>query len=135
MVSKIHGEASEHIIKKRRCYRSCQGGCYHTRDYEDLLHRSLSEHNLIDNPGLIYVDETGMSFEHSAPRIIPKKGKSKVRDRTSGNKSQVAVVGCVSAAGHVIPPFVTFDAKRLIEWGVEGQIPGTTYGLSRKGWG
>lgn len=57
-----------------------------------------------------------------------------MRYRTSGNKSQVTVIGCVSAAGHAVPPFVIFDAKSLnLEWAV-GEVPGTTYGLSNKGW-
>lgn len=105
------------------------------KKYFDLLHECLTEHNLIDSPGQIYnVDETGMSFEHKAPRVLTKKGKRKVRYRTSGNKSQVTVIGCVSAAGHAIPPFVIFDAKRLnLQW-AEGEVPGTTYGLSSNGW-
>jgi len=40
----------------------------------------------------------------------------------------------VSAAGHALPPFVIFDAKGLnVEW-TKGEVVGTTYGLSAKGW-
>ena len=50
------------------------------------------------------------------------------------NKSQITVIGCVSATGQALPPFVIFDAKSLnMEWR-KGEIPGTTYGLSDKGW-
>ncbi len=47
---------------------------------------------------------------------------------------QITVIGCVSATGQAIPPFVIFDAKCLnMDWR-KGEIPGTTYGLSDKGW-
>jgi len=33
-----------------------------------------------------------------------------------------------------MPPYVMFDAKNLnMDW-TEGEIPGTTYGLSSNGW-
>ena len=57
-----------------------------------------------------------------------------MRYRTSGNKSQITVIACVSAAGTTMPPFVIFDAKSLnVEW-TEGELPGITYGLSDRGW-
>ena len=62
------------------------------------------------------------------------KGQKKVRYRTSGNKSQITVVGCGDATGSCIPPFVIIDAKSLnMEW-TKGEVPGTTYGLSDRGW-
>ena len=57
-----------------------------------------------------------------------------MRCQTSGNMSQITVIGCVSARGQAIQPFVIFDTKSLnMEWR-KGEIPGTTYGLSDKGW-
>ena len=73
--------------------------------YFDLLKDTLVENNLMESPNQIYnVDETGMPLNHSAPKIITRRGHKKVRYRTSGNKSQITVIGCVSATGHVIPP-------------------------------
>jgi len=52
----------------------------------------------------------------------------------SGNKSQITVIACVSAVGHVIPLFVIFDAKCLnYQWTI-GEVVGTRYGLSSNGW-
>ena len=62
------------------------------------------------------------------------RGKKKVRYQTSGNKSQVTVIGCVSAAAHAIPPFVIFDSKTLNHEWTEGEVSATTYSLSDKGW-
>lgn len=113
-------------------------GSLQSRDimqYFDQLKEVLEEHDLMDCPGQLYnVDETGMLFDHRAPNVVTKKGQKKVRYRTSGNKSQVTVIGCVSAAGHAIPPFVIFDSKTLNHEWTEGELSGTTYGLSDKGW-
>ena len=75
-----------------------------------------------------------MPLDHKPPKVVAAKGQKKVRYRTSGNKSQVTVIACVSASGHAIPPFVIFDAKRLnMDW-TNGEVPGTRYGLSSTGW-
>ena len=41
---------------------------------------------------------------------------------------------CASANGQVIPPYVIFDTQTLnVDW-TESEVPGTPYGLSKKGW-
>ena len=80
------------------------------------------------------MDESGIPSDHRSPRVLTKRGHKKVRYATSGNKSQITIVGCINAIGQVLPPFVIFDAKNLkLEW-AEGEVPGTTYGLSDSGW-
>ena len=103
-------------------------------DYFDKLKKTLEENNLMKNPAQIYnVDETGMPLDHHPPKVVAIKGQKKVRSRTSGNKSQVTVIACVSATGHTLPPFVIFDAKSLnMEW-TRGEVAGTRYGLSSTG--
>ena len=44
------------------------------------------------------------------------------------------VIGCVSALGQAIPPFVIFDFKSLNKQWTKGEVSGTTYGMSTKGW-
>lgn len=75
-----------------------------------------------------------MPLEHRAPKIVAGKGNIKVQYPTSGNKSQITVIRCVSASGHAIPPFVIFDAKSLNKEWTTGEVPGSTYGMSSKGW-
>ena len=104
-------------------------------EYFQLLKDTLIENDLMDFPNQIYnVDETGMPLDHHAPKIVAGRGHKKVRYRTSGNKSQVTVIGCVSACGQAIPPFVIFDAKSLNKEWTKGEVPGSTYGMSSKGW-
>ena len=54
----------------------------------------------------------------------------------SGGKSQITVVGCVSAAGYCVPPMVVYNRKSYFTSAemVQGEIPGTGYGFSSKGW-
>jgi len=73
--------------------------------YSDLLRTTLTNSGLLDKPDQIYgVDETGIPFDHRPPKFITTVGQKKVRSRTSGNKSQVAIIACVTGAGQVIPP-------------------------------
>ena len=101
------------------------------KQYFDLLRDALVELGLVNSPAQIYnVDETGMSLDH---RPL-KRGQKKVRCHTSGNKSKITVIGCVSVAGQAIPSLVIFDAKSLnTEW-TDGEASGASYGLSDQGW-
>ena len=104
-------------------------------NYFILLKSILDDYNLGTKPGQIYnMDETGIPLDHRSPRVLAKKGQKKVRYCSTGNKSQVTVVGCINAVGQALPPFVVFDAKNLnMQWCVD-EVPGTTYGLSDNGW-
>ena len=104
-------------------------------DYFALLKDVFTEHDLFNSPNQIYnVDKTGIALDGHAPRVIAKRGQKKVRYRTSGSRSQLTVIACVSANGQCILPFVIFDAKRLnMEWR-NGEVVGTAYGLSSNGW-
>ena len=103
--------------------------------YYDLLETVMEENNLRDKPGQLYnIDETGMPLDPPKLRVCAKKGQKKVRQCGSGNKAQITVVSCGSATGHVIPPFVIFEGKNFNHQWSEGEVPGTMYGTSPKGW-
>lgn len=53
---------------------------------------------------------------------------------TGNLKTQITVMACTSAAGYVLPPFVIFDRKTLNKKLTVGEVPGSAYGLSTKGW-
>ena len=65
---------------------------------------------------------------------LHKVGCKKVCYRSTGRKGQVTIVGCGSAAGHVNPPTIIFDAKKLNHGWTGGELPGTMYGCSESGW-
>ena len=103
--------------------------------YFDLLEETLNVHGLMNSPGQLYnMDESGIPLDSRPPNVIAKRGQKKVRYRTAGNKDQITVIGCANAAGQSVPPMVIFEGKYLNhEWTV-GEVPGTFYGMSGKGW-
>ena len=103
--------------------------------YFDMLEDTLRENDLIDKPCQIFnVDESGMPFDPEPPKGVFKVGTRNPVSVTTGDKSQVTVVGCVNAAGQSIPPMVIWDRKTLQPSMVKGELPGTIYGLSANGW-
>ena len=100
-----------------------------------MLEETLEEYNLKDKPAQIYnCDESGMPLEHKLPKTISLKDSKKVRQITSGNKTQITVLGCVSVTGQALPPMVVFSGKRFNHELIKGEVPGTLYGMSDSGW-
>ena len=44
------------------------------------------------------------------------------------------MVGCASATGQAIPPFIIFDAKQMNPLWTKGEVSGTRYGVSDSEW-
>ena len=104
-------------------------------EYFNLLESTLQQYNLADSPAQIYnMDETGMPLDHRPPSVIAKRGQKKVRSRVSGRKEQITVIGCGNAVGQSIPPMVIFEGKYLNHQWTVGEVSGTYYGMSGKGW-
>ena len=99
-------------------------------NYFKKLKRILDENKLEDKPGKIYnMDESGIPLDHHSPCVLARKGQNK----STGNKLQITIVRCINATGQALSPFIVFDAKYLnIQW-TDGEVPGTTYGLSNSG--
>ena len=84
--------------------------------YFSLLKQTLMDNKLLDKPCHIYnnMDETGMPLNYKQPKRIAPKGMRKVYGLSSGNKTQITVVACGNAAGHVLPPMVILKGGNLI---------------------
>ena len=103
--------------------------------YFDMLEETLEENNLTDKPCQIFnMDETGLPLSPKPPKLLCKTGSRAFNAVTGGDKSQITVVGCVSAGGYQVPPMVIYDRKTLHADMVKGEVGGTLYGLSQKGW-
>ena len=75
-----------------------------------------------------------MPLNYKQPRRIAPKGMRKVYGLSSGNKTQITVVACGNAAGHVLPPMIILKGGKFNhEWSV-GEVPNTLYGMSENGW-
>ena len=104
-------------------------------NYFDILEANMKKNNFIDNPHCIFnCDESGFPLDHKPGKLIALKGMKQVNSTTSGDKSQITILACVSAAGQILPPMIIFDRKRLRTEFTHNEINGTLYGLSDKGW-
>ncbi len=103
--------------------------------YFDELKSTLGENGLSDHPCLVFnMDETGMPLDHKPLKILTYKGHKKTSHVSGGVKTQITVVGCVSAGGQCLLPMIIWDRKNLPPELAVGEMPGTIYGLSSKGW-
>ena len=69
----------------------------------------------MDKPAQLYsCDESGMPLEHKMSKVIAVKGSKEVRQISFGNKTQITVLGCVSATGQTIPPMVVLSGSTML---------------------
>ena len=117
------------ISRARASTRECIDG------YFDVLEKILEDTGLIDHPALIFnMDETGFPLDPKPLTTIHGRGEKNPFSVSSGSKSPVTVVACVSATGQSIPPLVIWKRKTISVDMTNGEIPGTQYGFSENGW-
>ena len=68
------------------------------------------------------------------PNVVAKRGQRKARYRVSGKKEQITVLACGNAVGQAIPSMVIIEGKNFNHDWTLGEVPGTFYGMSNKGW-
>ena len=103
--------------------------------YCDLLQCTLEEYGLMNKPTQIYnLDESGVPLDTKPPLIATKHGQKHPCAPVTGDRKQISVLACCSAAGYCLPPFVVFKRKTLSKEMCDGEVPGTMYGLSENGW-
>lgn len=102
--------------------------------YFDLLEETIKENGLDGKPGQIFnMDESAMPLDPKSPKLVFDKG-CHASCVSSGDKAQITIVACVSATGFCLPPMVIWDRQSLSPELTIGEVPGTIYGLSKKGW-
>ena len=69
-------------------------------------------------------------------RCLPLiKGQKHPYVVTSGDKTQITIMSCISAAGYAIPPCIIFQHKRKVDDYLRvGEVPDTYYNVSDSGW-
>ncbi len=104
-------------------------------NYFDLLETTLIDNDILNNPYLIYnCDETGMPLNPKPLKVVDAVEAKNPSYITGENKQQITVLACSNAAGIVLPPLVIFSRKTLPTVLAQGEVPGSCYGLSDKGW-
>ncbi|KAJ8306526.1 LOW QUALITY PROTEIN: hypothetical protein KUTeg_017071 [Tegillarca granosa] len=87
-----------------------------------------------ETPQRIYnIDETGLSLEHSPPKIISAKD-TKPQACTSSRSSNITIIGGGIAVGNNIPPYYIFPGKRWNDSFLDGTPAGSSGECSESGW-
>lgn len=101
----------------------------------DMLEEVFTTYDLHDKPCQVFnMDESGLPLDVTPSRAICVRGMKNPVAPSSGDKSQITVVACVSAGGTSMPPMVILNRKTLPPDFTVGEVPGTVYGLSARGW-
>ena len=104
-------------------------------NYFDLLRSVFDDFDFDKFPESIYnMDETGVPLCPRPPKVIARKGQKMIRYRTSGQKAQITVIGCGSATGQVIPPFIIFAAKQISPLWTKDEVNGSRFAVSENAW-
>ena len=132
--SRRHKELSLKVSSSLSLARAKASSAESLSKYFTTLQETLQESKLIDEPGLIYnMDESGFPLEPKPPKTIHKRGENPYH-LSKGTKQQVTVVACVNATGQYIPPMVVWARKTMNTALSIGEVPGSVYGLTEKGW-
>jgi len=104
-------------------------------NYFGMLKKVFDEEDFWNHPEAIYnMDESGIPLEPRPPKVVARKGQKKVCYQTSGQKQQITVIGCGSATGQCLPPFVIFAGIKLNHLWCRNEVSGTHYACSDEGW-
>ena len=82
----------------------------------------------------VNADESGMPLDLPSLKVVALFGARHSQVASTGDKAQVSILACCSAAGFAMPYMVIFDRKSLKPDMALGEVPGTMYGLSGSGW-
>jgi hypothetical protein len=103
-------------------------------NYFQELEKVLIENNLLNAPERIFnVDESGLSTEHSPPKIVCDKD-TVAQAITSPRTKNITIIGAANAVGNHVPPFYIFSGKRWSDDLLDGALPGSSGGMSDSGW-
>ena len=103
--------------------------------YFEILEDTLKKNGIFNNPVRIYnCDETGVPLNPKRIKVVAKRGSKDVSCISGDDKAQITVLVCTCASGVALPPMVIFNRKTLNPELTTGEVPGTIYGLSEKGW-
>ena len=103
--------------------------------YYDTLEDTLCKNDIFDDPAVIFnCDETGLALNPSCLRVVQEVGVKNPSFVTGGDKSQISVLVCTCASGYAIPPNIIFDRLTWNPKLAVGEVLGSFYGLSKKGW-
>ena len=103
-------------------------------NYYSELGNILTTNNLTNKPERIYnIDETGVSTEHSPPKIVCNVGTNP-QAVTSPRSSTVTCIAASNALGNSVPPYYVFPGARWNDDFLDGASTGAAGTMSKSGW-
>ena len=103
--------------------------------YFTMLHECLIKYDILNKPSRIYnCDETGLPLNPPCNKVVDKVGSRNPCYITGKTKTQITILACTSATGIAIPSMIVLKKRPINQLIAEGEVPGTTYGLSANGW-
>jgi hypothetical protein len=98
--------------KREKCRADCATSEVVTRYYGNL-EDTLVSCDLKNKPAAIWnVDETGITLNHTPPKVLAKAGRVAVAI-TASKSATTTVIAAGCALGECVPPYVIYKGKRL----------------------
>ena len=120
--------------KKREKCRADSVSVEVVSSYYENLEKVLNSAGLLNNPtGIWNVDETGLTLDHTPPKVLGKARQDPVCI-TASKSATTTVIAAGNAIGEILPPYIVYKGKRLTEELTSGGIKGTKYNTSETGW-
>ncbi|CAF4083685.1 unnamed protein product, partial [Rotaria sp. Silwood1] len=104
------------------------------RGWFSLLKLTLEKFGLMDKSCQIFnADETGFRDKTSGKYVIVNSGTRHTFEKNgcSGKNYTTALIA-INAAGQVLPPFIVYSGKNLIDNWCKGGLDGTHYAVTEK---
>lgn len=80
-------------------------------------------------------DETAFATDIASKKILARRGDKNVHETGGGTgREYITVLGCGSASGERLPPYVIYKGKNLWTSWTHGGPAGTLYAVSESGW-
>lgn len=99
--------------------------------YFENLEKTISG---IPPENILNFDETSISDDPSAKKIIVKRGAKYPVKVLTTSKTAMSVMFAGTASGELLPPYVVYKAKGMSESWVTGGPPGARYNRTKSGW-
>ena len=80
-------------------------------------------------------DETAFATDTASNKILARRGAKQVHEVGGGSgREHITVLGCGSASGERLPPYVVYKGKNLWTTWTKGGSAGALYTVSESGW-
>ena len=115
--------------------RSAMSNLNVIRRHFNTLEAVMIENDIFDRPDKLFnVDESGLNLELRKGKVLVGAQQTHSYSKAKGNRGHVTVNCCISAAGHVVPPFIIYE-KCMPSGNYEEKGPyGALYGKSPNGY-